>query len=195
MPPAFAYIIDELLHVDYNDDNKKVYYDEIIHSIIDIGMGDEFIKALCNLIQNLTVDSLHIIGDIFDRGPRADIIMDELMHFHDVDIQWGNHDISWMGAATGNLACICNVLRIAIRYNGFDVLEDGYGINLRPYPCLRRKFIRMIRVSGSFRRFWMKIFLRCGRPGTCGEDAQGDHSDPVQGGRPDHEAPPGLSDQ
>ena len=131
MPPAFAYIIDELLHVDYNDDNKKVYYDEIIHSIIDIGMGDEFIKALCNLIQNLTVDSLHIIGDIFDRGPRADIIMDELMHFHDVDIQWGNHDISWMGAATGNLACICTVLRIAIRYNGFDVLEDGYGINLR----------------------------------------------------------------
>ena len=127
MPPAFAYIIDELLHVDYNDDNKKVYYDEIIHSIIDIEMGDQFIMALCNLIQNLTVDSLHIIGDIFDRGPRADIIMDELMHFHDVDIQWGNHDISWMGAATGNLACICNVLRIAIRYNGFDVLEDGYG--------------------------------------------------------------------
>ena len=94
MPPAFAYIIDELLHVDYNDDNKKVYYDEIIHSIIDIEMGDQFIMALCNLIQNLTVDSLHIIGDIFDRGPRADIIMDELMHFHDVDIQWGNHDIS-----------------------------------------------------------------------------------------------------
>ena len=106
MPPAFAYIIDELLHVDYNDDNKKVYYDEIIHSIIDIEMGDQFIMALCNLIQNLTVDSLHIIGDIFDRGPRADIIMDELMHFHDVDIQWGNHDISWMGAATGNLACM-----------------------------------------------------------------------------------------
>ena len=132
MPPAFAYIIDELLHVDYNDDNKKVYYDEIIHSIIDIEMGDQFIMALCNLIQNLTVDSLHIIGDIFDRGPRADIIMNELMHFHDVDIQWGNHDISWMGAATGNLACICNVLRIAIRYNGFDVLEDGYGINLLP---------------------------------------------------------------
>ena len=132
MPPDFAYIIDELLHVDYNDENKKVYYDEIIHSIIEIGMGTEFIKALCYLIQNLTIDNLHIIGDIFDRGPRADFIMDELMQFHDVDIQWGNHDVSWMGAATGNLACICNVLRIAIRYNGFDLLEDGYGINLRP---------------------------------------------------------------
>ncbi len=132
MPPAFAYIIDELLHVDYNDENKKIYYDEIIHSIIDNGMGSEFITALCNLIQNLTIDNLHIIGDIFDRGPRPDIIMEELMQFHDVDIQWGNHDISWMGAATGNLACICNVLRIAIRYNCFDLLEDGYGINLRP---------------------------------------------------------------
>lgn len=132
MPPAFAYIIDELLHVDYNDENKKIYYDEIIHSIIDNKMGSEFITALCNLIQNLTIDNLHIIGDIFDRGPRPDIIMEELMQFHDVDIQWGNHDISWMGAATGNLACICNVLRIAIRYNCFDLLEDGYGINLRP---------------------------------------------------------------
>ncbi len=132
MPAEFAYIIDELLHVDYNDENKKVYYSEIIHTIIDIHVADSFIIALCRLIQNLTIDNLHIIGDIFDRGPRADIIMEELMHFHDVDIQWGNHDISWMGAATGNPACICNVLRIAISYNGFDVLEDGYGINIRP---------------------------------------------------------------
>lgn len=132
MPPEYAYIIDELLHVDYNDENKKLYYDEIIHSIIETKIGDKFIAALCRLIQNLTIDNLHIIGDIFDRGPRADIIMHELMCFHDVDIQWGNHDISWMGAATGNLACICNVVRIAISYNSFDVLEDGYGINLRP---------------------------------------------------------------
>ena len=132
MPPEFAYVIDELLHVDYNDENKRVYYSEIIRSIIDIRIGDKFIIALCELIQNLTVDNLHIIGDIFDRGPRADIIMNELLQFHDVDIQWGNHDISWMGAATGNLACICNVLRIAISYNSFDVLEEGYGINLRP---------------------------------------------------------------
>ena len=132
MPKEFAYIIDELLHVDYNDDNKRVYYGEIIYSMIDIQVADKFIIALCELIQNLTIDNLHIIGDIYDRGPRADIIMNELMQFHDVDIQWGNHDISWMGAATGNLACICNVLRIAISYNSFDVLEDGYGINLRP---------------------------------------------------------------
>ncbi len=132
MPADFAYVIDELLHVDYNDDNKKVYYSEIVRSIIDNDIAGQFICALCELIQKLTIDRLHIIGDIFDRGPRADLIMEELMHFHDVDIQWGNHDISWMGAATGNLACICNVLRIAISYNSFDVLEDGYGINLRP---------------------------------------------------------------
>ena len=150
MPKEFAYIIDELLHVDYSDENKKLYYNEIIHSIIDTSIADKFIVALCRLIQNLTIDNLHIIGDIFDRGPRADIIMKELMNFHDVDIQWGNHDISWMGAAAGNLACICNVLRIAISYNSFDVLEDGYGINLRPLsmfaasayrddPCTRFK--------------------------------------------------------
>lgn len=132
MPQEFAYTIDELLHVDYNDDNKKVYFSEIIHSLIEIEIADQFIVSLCELIQNLTIDNLHIIGDIFDRGPRADIIMEALSGFHDVDIQWGNHDISWMGAATGNLACICNVLRIAISYNSFDVLEDGYGINLRP---------------------------------------------------------------
>lgn len=132
LPKEFAYIIDELLHVDYNDDNKKVYYEEIIHSIIDGGIGEEFIVMLCDLVQNLTIDNLHIIGDIYDRGPRPDIIMEELIRSHDVDIQWGNHDISWMGAACGNLACISNVLRIAIRYNCFDLLEDGYGINLRP---------------------------------------------------------------
>ena len=132
MPQEFAYAIDELLHVDYNDENKKIYYSEIIQTILDVQIADQFIIALCELIQNLTIDNLHIIGDIFDRGPRADIIMNALMQFHDVDIQWGNHDISWMGAATGNLACICVVLRIAISYNSFDVLEDGYGINLRP---------------------------------------------------------------
>lgn len=148
MPQEFAYAIDELLHVDDNDENKKVYYSEIIQTILDVEIADKFIIVLCELIQNLTIDNLHIIGDIFDRGPRADIIMNALMRFHDVDIQWGNHDISWMGAATGNLASICVVLRIAISYNSFDVLEDGYGINLRPLsmfaanvyrddPCLR----------------------------------------------------------
>lgn len=142
MPREFGYVIDELLHVDYNDENKRIYYEEIIRSIIDTGIADKFIVALCELIQNLAIDSLHIIGDIFDRGPRADIIMNELMHFHDVDIQWGNHDISWMGAATGNPACVCNVLRIAISYNSFDVLEDGYGINLRPLSMFASKVYR-----------------------------------------------------
>lgn len=142
MPKEFAYIIDELLHVDYNDENKRVYYQEIIHSIIETQVADKFIVALCELIQNLTIDNLHIIGDIFDRGPRADIIMNELMQFHDVDIQWGNHDISWMGAATGNSACVCNVLRIAISYNSFDVLEDGYGINLRALSMFAAKTYR-----------------------------------------------------
>lgn len=131
MPRNFAYAIDELLHVDYNDENKKIYYSEIIKTILDIQMGNAFIVSLCELIQNLTIDKLHIIGDIYDRGPRADLIMNALMKFHDVDIQWGNHDISWMGAAAGNLVCLCVVLRIAISYNSFDLLEDGYGINLR----------------------------------------------------------------
>lgn len=142
MPKEFAYIIDELIHVDYDDANKRMYYSEIIHSIIATQVADKFIVALCELIQDLTIDDLHIIGDIFDRGPRADIIMNELMQFHDVDIQWGNHDISWMGAATGNPACVCNVLRIAISYNSFDVLEDGYGINLRPLSMFAAKVYR-----------------------------------------------------
>ncbi len=139
MPKDFSYIIDELLHVDYNDENKRVYYGEIINTVIEAGVSDQFIITLCELIQNLVIDNLHIIGDIFDRGPRADFIMDELMKFRDVDIQWGNHDISWMGAATGNPACVCNVLRIALSYNNFDVLEDGYGINIRPLSMFAAK--------------------------------------------------------
>lgn len=131
MPPEYAYIMDELLHVRYNESNKKLYYSAIVNSIIDTDAGDSFIIALCNLIQNLSIDSLHIIGDIFDRGPRPDAILNELMKFHDVDIQWGNHDISWMGAASGNRVLMANVVRMGISYNNFDALEDGYGINLR----------------------------------------------------------------
>lgn len=139
MPKDFAYIIDELLHVDYNDENKRVYYGEIINTMIETKMAEQFIIALCELIQNLVIDNLHIIGDIFDRGPRADFIMDELMKYRDVDIQWGNHDVSWMGATAGNPACVCNVLRIALSYNNFDVLEDGYGINIRPLSMFAAK--------------------------------------------------------
>lgn len=130
IPKDMVYILDELLNVT-DDVVKEYYYDEIITTILDTGIADRFIKSLCELIQSLAIDSLHIIGDIYDRGPRADIIMDELMKIHNVDIQWGNHDISWMGAASGNWALIANVIRISMRYNNFDVLEDGYGLNLR----------------------------------------------------------------
>lgn len=142
MPADYAYAIDELLHLDMNDPNKKLYYAEIVNGIIEIDFADEFIIALCELIQNLTIDSLHIIGDIFDRGARPDLVMEELMNFHDVDIQWGNHDIDWMGAACGNTACIANVLRIGTSYNSFDTLEDGYGINLRPLSMFAAEVYR-----------------------------------------------------
>lgn len=125
-----VYILDELLNVT-DDVNKDFYYDEIINAIIDTEIAEKFVISLCRLIRSLAIDKLHIIGDIYDRGPRADIIMDELMLIRDVDIQWGNHDISWIGAASGNYALIANVIRISMRYNNFDVLEDGYGLNLR----------------------------------------------------------------
>ena len=142
MPREFSGVIDELLYVDNTDDNKTEYYSELINTLIDVRVADSFIVVICSLIRSLTIDNLHILGDIFDRGPRPDIILEELMHFHDVDIQWGNHDISWMGAATGNRACICNVLRMALGYNGFDVLEDGYGINLRPLSMFAERVYR-----------------------------------------------------
>ena len=130
LPSDLAYILDELLNVT-DDVNKEFYYDEIIYMIIATDITEPFMISLCRLIQSLAIDHLHIIGDIYDRGPRADIIMDELLKMHDVDVQWGNHDISWIGAASGNSALIANVIRIAMRYNNFDVLEDGYGLNLR----------------------------------------------------------------
>ena len=130
IPGDLVYVLDELLNVT-DDVNKDYYYDEIIGTILDTGIAERFIKSLCLLIQSLSIDRLHIIGDIYDRGPRADIIVDELMNMHGVDIQWGNHDISWMGAASGNLAMTANVIRISMRYNNFDILEDGYGLNLR----------------------------------------------------------------
>ncbi len=129
-PRDLVYILDELLNVT-DDVNKDFYYEEIINSIIDTDIAERFIISLCRLIQYLAIDRLHIIGDIFDRGPRADVIMDELFSMHDVDIQWGNHDISWIGAASGNQALIANVIRVSMRYNNVDILEYGYGLNLR----------------------------------------------------------------
>jgi len=141
MPKSFGFILDELLNVT-DDINKDFYYDEIINTIISTGIAEEFIISSCELIRTLTVDQLHIIGDIFDRGPRADKIMNELIRFDHIDIQWGNHDISWMGAASGNTALIANVIRIALGYNSFDVLEDGYGLNLRPLSVFASEVYR-----------------------------------------------------
>ena len=130
MPEEYAYVLDEILH-SVSDLDKSLYYKELIRSIIETENGPAFISAICSLIKDLCVDRLHIIGDIYDRGPRPDIIIEEMMRFRDVDIQWGNHDISWMGAACGNRALVANVVRMAIHYNNFDLIEDGYGISLR----------------------------------------------------------------
>lgn len=132
LPKDFAYIIEELITERAEISDKEGYYNEIIHTIIRIGRAPEFIVALSNLIQRLVVDHLHIVGDIYDRGPGPHIIMDTLMKYHSVDIQWGNHDIVWMGAACGHLSCIATVVRIAARYGSLDTLEEGYGINLIP---------------------------------------------------------------
>lgn len=132
LPSDFAYIIEELLHESQSMPNKQDYFNGIISTIISIDRAYDFIVALCNLIQRLTIDTLHIVGDIYDRGPGAHIIMDRLLSYHSYDIQWGNHDILWMGAACGNDACIANVVRICTRYASFESLEDGYGINMLP---------------------------------------------------------------
>lgn len=130
--PGFVYIIEELLNEQGKIKNKLEYYHGIINSIIEMDSADSFIIAICNLIQRLSIDKLHIIGDIYDRGPGAEKVMDTLLNYHSVDIQWGNHDIVWIGAAAGSLACIANVLRIGLRYGNITTLEQGYGINLRP---------------------------------------------------------------
>ena len=132
LPEDFSYIIQELMHERSSDPNKQAYVDVIVRTIISTQRADDFIIAMCNLIQQLTIDVLHILGDVYDRGPSPDKIMDILCGFHHFDIQWGNHDILWMGAAAGNDCSIANVLRIALRYGNHSVLEDGYGINLLP---------------------------------------------------------------
>ena len=132
LPKDFEYIIDELLHSSGRDHDKDQYYEQIIRTIIETDRADAFIVAIARLIQRLVIDHLHIIGDLFDRGPGADIILDHLCSYHKVDIQWGNHDMLWMGAAAGQEACMAVVLTNCIKYNNFDTLEDGYGINVRP---------------------------------------------------------------
>ena len=132
LPKDFAYVIEELITEKEEVQDKEAYYNEIINTIIRIDRAPQFIVALCNLIQRLVIDHLHIVGDIYDRGPGPHIVMDTLCDYHSVDIQWGNHDISWMGAACGHMALIATVIRIAARYGNLSAIEDGYGINLLP---------------------------------------------------------------
>ncbi len=132
LPKEYAYIIEELLHETPDDTKKTAYFNRIIETIILTGRAEDFIVAMCNVIQRLSIDQLHVLGDIYDRGPGAHLIMDLLAGYPNFDIQWGNHDIVWMGAAAGNACCISNVLRMSLRYANMTTLEDGYGINLVP---------------------------------------------------------------
>lgn len=136
LPKDFAYVIEELLTGRPDVSDKEAYYNEILNSVIRTGRAAELVIAFCNLIRRMVVDHLHVVGDIFDRGPYPHLVMDTLMHHHSVDIQWGNHDVYWMGAAAGSQACICNVIRISAKYGNLNMLEDGYGINLVPLARL-----------------------------------------------------------
>ena len=142
MPEGYAEIIDEMIHVRDEDGSKRYYFENLIDTIISIGQAADVIQAICALIKSLTVDHLHIVGDIFDRGPRADIVMDSLMECQSVDIQWGNHDILWMGAASGSRTLVATVLSNSIRYNNLDVIETGYGISLRPLSIFANEVYR-----------------------------------------------------
>ena len=154
MPKGFDYIIDELLHLQGCGPDKETYYKQIISSIIELDRADEFIVAISNLIKRMAIDHLHVIGDIFDRGPNAKLVMDTLMNFHSLDIELGNHDILWMGAACGNKACIANVIRICSRYDNIDTLEDGYGINIRPLSTFALETYK----NDSCEKFVPKVF-------------------------------------
>lgn len=153
-PTNYKEIIDELLYTNDSEFNKKLYYEKIIENIISYKAADDFIIVLSSLIQRISVDSLHIVGDIYDRGPQAHIIMNELLTFPNVDIQWGNHDIAWMGACAGNKALTAACISNAISYNNFDFLEEGYGINLRPLYEFSMKVYR----NDPCERFMPKIF-------------------------------------
>ena len=132
LPEEYAYVIEELITEKQEVLNKEAYYEAIVNTIVELGQTDNFIVALAELIQRLVIDHLHILGDVYDRGPSPDLIMDRLEKYHSFDIQWGNHDMVWMGAATGQLACIASVIRTSIRYGNLDLIEDGYGINMVP---------------------------------------------------------------
>ena len=140
MPKEYAYILDELIHVQKDeDDNQLIYHRNILDTLLELQNADEFIEVLAGLIKRLAVDHLHIVGDIFDRGPCADRIMDLLMTYHSIDIEWGNHDILWMGAAAGSRACIATVIRNNLKYDNMKILENSYGISLRNLTLFAEK--------------------------------------------------------
>lgn len=166
LPTDFSYIIEELLHEHTEDNDKAAYVSVIVDTIISTGRADDFIIAICHVIQRLAIDQLHILGDIYDRGAGAHIILDTMRQYHSWDIQWGNHDILWMGACAGNDACICNVLRLSIRYANLVTLEEGYGINLVPLatfamdvygddPC--KEFIPILLKGNTFDEKTMRL--------------------------------------
>ncbi|MFC0274619.1 fructose-1,6-bisphosphatase [Metabacillus herbersteinensis] len=140
LPNQFAYIIEELLYKTDESANKEQYYTKIVQQIISLGQADKLITGLAYSTQRLVVDHLHVVGDIYDRGPEPDKIMDTLINYHSVDIQWGNHDVLWLGAFAGSKVCLANIIRISARYNNLDIIEDVYGINLRPLLNLAEKY-------------------------------------------------------
>ncbi|MDO4567320.1 MAG: fructose-1,6-bisphosphatase [Clostridia bacterium] len=140
LPKDFAYIIDELLHTHYVDQDKEMYYERIITSIISLGRAEDFIVELCSLIKRMAVDQLHIVGDIFDRGPHPDVILDRLIEHHNVDIQWGNHDVLWMGAAAGSPVCVATAIKTSLQYDALDMLENSYGINILPLALFANEY-------------------------------------------------------
>jgi fructose-1,6-bisphosphatase-3 len=148
IPEEYRYVVEELITEKEEIYDKERYYKEILRSIVDVGVADSVIITLCNLIQRLVVDHLHIVGDIYDRGPGPHIIMDKLCEYHSVDVVWGNHDVVWMGAACGNPACIANVIRMSVRYGNLSVIEDGYGINLLPLAAFAMKQYENVDLSG-----------------------------------------------
>ncbi|MDY5612502.1 fructose-1,6-bisphosphatase [Dysosmobacter sp.] len=153
LPKDYSYIIEELLHTHREEIDKRDYFENIINAIIDTDQAPGFIEAVCGLIKRMAVDHLHIVGDIFDRGPRADIIMDSLLNYHSVDVQWGNHDILWMGAASGSRTLVATVLANSIHYNNLEVVETGYGISLRPLSVFANEVYRDCEVG----RFAVKL--------------------------------------
>jgi fructose-1,6-bisphosphatase III len=140
LPSQFVFIIEELLYKTNQSTNKDQYYKEIVEQIISLGQADKLITGLAYTTQRLVVDHLHVVGDIYDRGPEPDKIMDTLINYHSVDIQWGNHDVLWLGAFAGSMVCLANIIRICARYNNLDIIEDVYGINLRPLLNLAEKY-------------------------------------------------------